>query len=145
MGLRTESRTIDGIDVTVTQHPAIRGLKLGARLTRAIGPTLGYLRGMSMQSDTAELGEALGDLFSRLEGDELTGLLRDVFAFSAATVDGKIVELTSDARIDMAFEGRVRTMIAAALFAIEVNFADFFGGASSGPGPRPAPGAKSEE
>lgn len=118
MGLKTERRTIDGLEIEVTQFSALRGLEMAARTARAYAPVLVS----GGKADAA--GVAV--LFSEMAPGELRSLVGDLLASSTARHEGKLVALDSEERIARVFEGRLPALLKAAAFAAEVNFGDFF-------------------
>lgn len=129
MALRTEAREIDGLIVTVTQFPALRALGLATRVAQAIAPALS--QGLSTTSPLALL-------FSGMDSDATEKLAVDMLASTTAQLEGRDVLLMNRAMIDVAFAGRLPTMVKAVAFAIEVNFSSFFtelNGAPDDPAP----------
>lgn len=130
MGLKTETETIDGLEVSCTQFPAMRSLGLMTRLGNALAPMLAVLpAGTSLDSDATDVAPALGHALGALKPEEAQALVRDVVAGTSVIVDGKRVELTDGARIGVVFDGRLGALLQVAWFAIRVNFADFIGAA----------------
>jgi len=137
MALRTETREIAGVEVTSTQFPAMRSLRLMTRLGKVLAPLLGGLDGvdlktlkMTSQIDLSALGRALSAAFVQLAEQDAAQLALDILASSVALVDGRRVELTSTAKIDGVFDGNLKGLLGAIRFAVEVNYGDFFSGAA---------------
>lgn len=145
MGLKTEIRTIDGLEVRSAQLPALRTLALSAKLGRVAAPALGRLGGLSLRSSVADLIPAIMDLCSRLGEGEVESLATEILAATSVTVDDgkgpRLVTLNNRQAIDSVFSGRFRTMLYVIVFALEVNYSDFFA-ESPAPG-TPAGGGKS--
>lgn len=142
MALKTETRDIDGLTVTSTQLPAMRSFALMARLGKVIAPALGMVEGVSLTSGIGALAPALAQLFAQLDGAEAESLAREVLASTSVVVDGRRLELSRTEMINLAFEGRIKTMLATLKFALEVNYGDFFaGGLSGAAAPAPSPPA----
>lgn len=133
--LKKETRTIDGLDFATMQLPAMTAFGLIPRLGRVVAPTLSKLSGMNGADD---VGPALAELFSKLDPAEAQSLARDLLRATTVTIDGKTLTLDSDAKIDIAFGGRLTTLLKAAWFAVQVNFADFLEAASVASGPAKA-------
>ncbi len=135
MALRTESREIDGLLITVTQFPALKALGLATRVAQAIAPAL--VNGVVPTS-----GVAL--LFAGMDAEQTVKLSTDMLAGSTARVDGREFALIGQAAIDEVFSGRLPTLLKAVMYAVEQNFSDFFDELRSGgddpAGPRPASG-----
>lgn len=114
--LRTETKTVAGFLVTVTQLPCMRSL--------ALLPKLHLLDDIGLAS-----------------GAELQALARDLL--SGVTVQSKEtgrVDLLSDTAIHAALGGDVKSLLDIMRFAAEVNF--FPTGTESAPDDQPAPGAE---
>jgi hypothetical protein len=72
---------------------------------------------------------ALHGVFKNLmTSGEFVPLIRDLNASTQVEVDGKIVGLTDERKIGSVFDGNLRLLIETTLFAIEVNYGDFFAG-----------------
>lgn len=126
MGQKTEKKTIDGLEFTTTQLPAMKGLALGTRLGRALGPALAKASGLAGTQDVAELAPAIAALFSTLDGAEAQALTKDILISTQVEMEGKLISLNSTEMIDHVFTGRLGALLQALRFALEVNFSDFF-------------------
>lgn len=140
MGLKTDKRTIDGIEIHVTQFAAMRGFAVASKVAKVVTPVLPHLKGVTMQTEIADLAPAIGELFSRLDENEGQALVRDLLAGACAVRDGQQIPLNTDDRINLAFEGNMMAMLRAALFAAEVNFSDFFAGSATSSAALPSAG-----
>jgi hypothetical protein len=122
-----KSRTIDGHTYEVQELPARLALRTLNRLSRHTLPALARAFGAAKSEslddiDTGELGAALETLFEHLTDDELDGLTETLLK-DVSLVDGKPLW----AQMDVHFQGRMLALLKLLGFAIEVNFADFFG------------------
>lgn len=136
MSLKTSTRSIDGMDVSVTQLPARKGLKLAGKLGRIIAPVLSHINGVSLDSDLTALAPALTALFSNLEDRDYDTLLLEILCMTAVVTQGHRHELTSLEKIDFVFGGDMPKLVKVCAYALEVNFGDFIAGglsASSAP------------
>lgn len=128
--IEDQTKVIDGLSVRVSQHPARKAARLLAKVGRTIGPAIGALRGMSaddLKKDVADLTPILSALFARLEDDVVDGLITDLLSCTSVTdVDGNVHQLATASKIDHVFTGRLRSLISACAFALEVNFKGFF-------------------
>lgn len=125
--LKTEDREIEGLAVKTTQLPALRALNLMAKLGRVLAPIVGSVPGLSMQAfDLSRLGPALGLIFAQLNEGEASKLAREILVSTRVTVDGKFIELTSDAAINGVFDGRIPALLLTMGFVLEVNYSGFF-------------------
>lgn len=124
MPLKTETKTIDGLDVRVTQFGARRAHRLNFRLLRLLGPTLLPIAARGeIDLGNLDLGAALASLDER----EAEPLLLEVLAGTQVVVDGRVLDMNRPEMLDAAFDGRLLTMYKAALFALQVNYGDFIG------------------
>lgn len=126
MGQKTEKKTIDGLEFTTTQLPAMKALALGTRLGRALGPALAKASGLAGSQDVAELAPAVAALFSQLDGPEAQALTREIFVATQVEFEGKLIPLATTEMIDHVFTGRLGALLSTLRFVLEVNFADFF-------------------
>lgn len=130
--LKTETRIIEGLSVTVTQLPVLTAYAVFARLGKVLGPAIGKLAGFSMTDvgslDVSELTPALSELLGGLcEEESLVPLL---LSSSYVVVDGSKIELTDPMKINHAYAGKFKAMLLSLKFSIEVNFGDFLSGES---------------
>lgn len=143
MARRTLSRTIDGIEVTVTQFPVSRSLPLTATLMKVAGPAIGKLAPMLGggldglgKTNVDGLAPALVALADGLSEVEIVKLLADILGGTlVVTTDegGKLRKHDlsgGSAAIDRAFDGNLMTVFRVAAFALEVNFGSFFDGSA---------------
>lgn len=132
--LKTETRSIGDLEVTVTQLPVMRATPLMAKIAKAIAPALNRLElgalGSSLATSNVDaLVPAFGEMLTRLDEVELMAIARGVLASAVVVTDGKRLSLNSDEMINLAFEGRGAAFLQTIRFALEVNFSDFFAGA----------------
>ena len=117
MSVRTETRSVRGVELTCTQFPARRALAMMERVAK-------FERGL-------------------LSGGELESWPQQLLACCTALVDGKQIPLNSGEMIDAVFSGRLPALADAMAFAIEVNYGDFSDGAPGLDGARPSQGSGS--
>lgn len=137
--LKTEERTIGGSAYKVTQLGASAGMQLMVRLTKVLGPVLGELtRGMgegetdlmSVRGDA--LAGALQQLGEKLNYEDLDYVCETLGAFTeVSNGDGKWLRLKRDIR-EVHFAGNYGDLFRWLGFALEVNYASFFGGSDVG-------------
>lgn len=128
---KSETRTIEGFEVTVQVLPATRSLPLLPRVTKMVGAAIAAGAG----SDSN-----LGSVFLHADGAELLSLAGELLASAQVKHEGRLRTLDR-ATIDLVYTGRIKALLAAAWFAVEVNYADFFAGASAtGPDPEASAG-----
>lgn len=133
--LKSDTREIGDLKVTVTQLPPRRAFRLAAKLAKYLAPALAGLKADTELSLEA-LTPALGAMMRELEDDDLDRLLSDLFASTSVIVtdakgQARKHDLVTPEAIDRAFEGQLKHMLTAMRFSLEVNFGDFF----EGPGP----------
>lgn len=132
---QTETRYFDelGGDVTVQKLPAMKAQLLWLRLARVAGPAIGKLvetlDGEKVRDFAAGsgggvngIGEALNLLVSRLTVEEFDQLRRELL--QGVFFGGQPITKTAD----VVFMGKTLALWKVLAFALEVNFADFFGG-----------------
>jgi hypothetical protein len=147
--IKTESKTVDGIQVTTTQLPAMRAFKLFFRLVRLIGPALGAFGDFDPKTDLKEVMKAMSPsfmaAFSSLDPEEATALACAILENTVAFIPGQgNIQLNNQAALDIVFSGRVKAMLNVVVFAVQVNFSDFFDGdAPAVPASVPGPVANS--
>lgn len=132
--VKSEETVIDGIELRTTQLPAMRAFALLARLIKALGPVLGSLAELDPAAEISLAAPALAGALSTLDPREAATLVQDVFAATAAKpAGGKFIELIGPGNIDLAFSGRLKTMLMALAWVLKVNYADFFDAAPAAP------------
>lgn len=112
MPAKTETKTIDGLEVTTTQFPAMQAVGLFARLARVDG------------------GQNIG----KISPDELQSLIADCLRSTTVTMrpaggQARLVPLTSQADIDAVFSGSFATLIKTWGWVVDINFGTFKQGA----------------
>lgn len=131
--METRERSIGGHSYRVTQFPGRMGLRLQVRLVKLLGPAVGTLAAdgnvMDAQIDGGMIGKAVGLLADRLEEDAVEKLVVELL--SGTRRDGG--EL-GGAQIDLAFAGHYGELLQVLAFVIEVNYGDFLGALTTGPG-----------
>jgi hypothetical protein len=147
--IKSESKTIEGIQVTTTQLPAMRAFKLFFRLVRLIGPTLGALGDFDPKTDLKDVMKVMSPAFmtsfASLDPDEATALACAILENTTAFLPGQgNLQLNGQAALDAVFSGRIKTLLNVVVFAVQINFADFFDGvAPATPPSAPGPAASS--
>ena len=139
---KSDSKTIQdaqgSIDLKSTQLPARRAFKLLTRLGKLLSRSLVDVKKIN-HKDPESLVRALMSLFDSLEPEEADTLSLQILEGTLAVVGGRAVTLSNGDAIDTVFSGRLLAMFKAMVFALEVNFRDFFHElASSVPAPAPA-------
>ncbi len=126
--LKTQTKEIDGFQVTSTQLDVWRALRLFTRLGKIVSPALAKAKDVTMFSDVRQLAPAFGELFSQVDGDVAEDLARAMLESTVIVVDGKQIPLNSREMFMTAFNGRLETLLAVMRFSFEVNFGDFWQG-----------------
>lgn len=119
----TQTETIDGMIVSVSQLPYWKASPLAYRIAKVLLPALGKLGGAGTklaEVDLEKIGEAAQFVFANLSENEFKQLQRDLL--ETTVVDG--VPLLPV--IDTKLQGKVFTGLKILVFAGRVNFADFF-------------------
>jgi hypothetical protein len=123
--IEPREKEIDGIKFTVRQLPAMKALRMLNRLTRTVGPAVASLGAGGL--DMASLPEALAKLGEKLSDAELESITRELLADTTfQPVDGgpggELMKV-----FDQTLAGRPETTLKLLAFALEANFANFFG------------------
>ena len=142
MAIKTEEKQIGACIYRVSQLGAIKGRAAFLRLVKALGPIAGGLvDAKGKQAASLDLGDLMARL--TLTEDDLT-FFCDLFAEKTFIVksDGKTPRL--DHCFDDHFAGRYLEMIQWLAFAVQVNFADFFGAALNAASGQASPSAPTE-
>lgn len=153
---KIKSHDIDGYTYTVVQLPATVGRKLSVEFARAIVPAVAALVGdktdgggvsgselqglMGKKVDAAGLQKALDSLFANLPDtriDEIMQLLSQHTDIYGPEYGDQGAPL--DKQFDEHFAGRYKAMYRWLLFAVRVNFQDFFDGFGVDPKPEGTP------
>ena len=128
---KSETETIDGLEVKVTQLPALRAFNLLARLGKMLAPLIKAGSKMSLDDDVSKLAPVIGEALSQLDDQGASDLAIQILASTSVIQDGKIKPLNQPELIDSVFTGRMQTMLKTLAFTLKVNFADFFDQASA--------------
>lgn len=130
MGLQSETRNIEGYDVTVMQFDFIRSSKLMAKLGKLIFPALGgSLSGLDIAA-----------LFNAIDPAELPGLMGEVLSQTTVVMNGKQFPLDRQENINLAFNGNLKFGFSVLRFALEVNYRNFWSAGFGSDDPSPAAG-----
>jgi hypothetical protein len=145
MGLQTKELRVGALRIQTTQFPAVQAFRLWARILPLITPGLGRLPALRSLK-LADLGEfdvgaflpALGTIVAQLTPDLAESLMYELLSETEVTYPrgGKLaaLKLNSQAAIDEVFGGDVGALLRTMKHALEVNFAGFGIGASTGLG-----------
>jgi len=117
-----DERNIDGTLYSVSQLPASRGLEMFGRLSGLVGPAAleALAKGASLDKDLQTLAPAAVMLFARLQPGDLSGIAKELLGPAAA--DSKPLAPVFETH----FQGRIVHLFKVLLFAVEVNYRDFF-------------------
>ena len=116
--IETKEKEVGGSTYSVTQMPAIRALKVQARLLRLIGPSFAA---MIASGDDSSIPMAITLLTDKLDEKTFENLVLELT--QGVRKDG--IELTRS-KIDLDFAGNLNELFRVLQFILEVNFADFF-------------------
>lgn len=132
MGIESKERTIDGVQYTVTQFPARKGLKLKFRLARLLAPSLGPLFGsvdkvnlknaaalLNSKIDPAMVGKAFGMLFASSDPDQLLNLVMTLLCDTRR--EGLEID---DALFDREFAANYGHLYSVLSFVLDVNYSN---------------------
>ncbi len=142
-----EEREINDLTVVTRQLPPMRAYRLLARLGKFAGPIARALTPASLvkikAGDYAAAIPVALSVFIDLKDDDAEELALDILrgSFAKMTVGGKtkLVSLETTDNVNAAFEGNLKAMLGAMMFALEVNYKDFFAGRGTPPPPDASP------
>jgi len=133
-----ETKVIDGCTYTVQMLPGTKAWKMGLRLAKMLGPSLGKAidgaegdlqKLMNTQLDSSFLSDAITMLAERIEEVEVELIVQQLA--EVTLVDGKPLKTI----FDLHFQGNPVGVVKWLAFAIKTNFGPFSQGlASAGPG-----------
>ena len=133
---QTKEKVIDGTTYRVTLLGARAGRAMLVRLTKLIGPALASFvegtlqaKGGATESISTGIAEAVRELTARISEAEFASISDELAKHTAVVVDDgreRREPQLSDI-FDAHFSGRYAAMMAWLGFALEANFASFFG------------------
>ena len=106
--------------LTVQQLPAMKSVKLLARLGRVLGTGLGLLA----TGDESKVGEAIPAIFEKLNEAEAEHMI-DALLFTGGLIEVKGQQLPIKDVFNIEFSGQMAAVIRALVFALKVNYGDF--------------------
>jgi hypothetical protein len=139
-GPRTETKTIDELQVTTTQLPPMSALVLSKRILPLVGPLLAPVSAIAAQmpkdaDGTIKLDpdliagalaaldmDSIGAAFATLSDSDLERLTFKLLAGTSVKVDNEYRSLLTENDINAVFSGSFLTMLKAMWFAVVVNF-----------------------
>lgn len=118
-----QTKVIDGLEYTVTPLGAGAGLKMLAELLKMLGPVV---ENITVTKDVETLlRQAFGIVSEKLDGDAIERMARALSEQTRVRMpDGKQPVLATG--FDAHFAGNYMALGEFLVFALEVNFADFF-------------------
>lgn len=122
--LEGHSREIGGKLWTITLLPATKGLDVGRRLVKILGPAIGQAAGLAgeggiMDADVSRLSGVLGSLAEHLGEPDTAALVKELATVNVQC-DGEPVTVQN---FDIVFAGDYGTLMALVAFVVETNFA----------------------
>lgn len=121
--IKSEEKIIDGVNYTVTQFPARRGIKIQTKLAKLLGPTFAALntgKGSILDQDVGNLSGAVNALVGRLDEDYVVNFVLELLMCTRR--EGK--EIT-EGLFDTVYAGNYKELYKAILFVLEVNYGSF--------------------
>ena len=134
MPRETKTETIDGLKVTVTQHPAVAAMLMWSRFVPVLTPFLrslpaGFKFSEIENVSVATLAPAIAAAAEKLPPSKLEELLLELFKYTEVVFKrgSKPVNVSFADRdmIDEALGANVGALMKIARFALKANFASF--------------------
>jgi hypothetical protein len=123
-------RSFGDITVRVVQLPAMKALRLYPRLAKVLGSALRELKLDGKLGDiSVEIaGKMLESFGANVSPDELENLVQTLLGEASVTYPVEEGQRTGEFSkvASLAFAGQTMTLMRVVLFALEVNFADFW-------------------
>jgi hypothetical protein len=110
MAMQAETK-IGDLDVQVSKLPAMRALKLAARIAKVLGPAL---------ASGGKPDSAAQALFDRLDADELEKIVREIL--TSTLIGGRPV----NDLFDVLFADRLQDIVSLVTFVFNFQFSSFF-------------------
>lgn len=127
--IEPQKKTIDGFEIQISPLPALQATRVFHRLGKCISPSLakgmGLVRGEKVDLASLELsslGGAFSSFFETCSENDLMYFIDQLLG--SAIVDNKMLKGV----IDVVFQAKILTLFKVLVFAIEVNYSDFFKG-----------------
>jgi hypothetical protein len=121
----TKTRDIGGCTFAIQQLPGMRAAKLFHKLSSALAPAIGAAFGKGMDGEVDNLGEAAKLLFDRLPASEFEAVIRELLETATIAREGMTMPLMPV--FDDVMAGKMKDLMGVLVFALEVNYGDFFG------------------
>lgn len=126
-----ESKTIEGLEVTVVKLEPVAAYMLLARVGPVLLPALLASKGVQLTGGIESLAPAAKAMLDGLTPEAAKAIMLDVFQSTSVIVrsagEPRRYDLCGGiGEINKAFAGKFKGMLAALWFAIGVQFADFF-------------------
>lgn len=121
--LEAFERVIDGEAWKVTLLPTTKGLDIGRRLLKLVGPAFGTAVGAVgpegiLDADVGKLGAALGSLSEKLGEPDAAALVKELVTTGVFLNDAPLTV----GSFEVVFQGKYATLLQVAMFVIEVNY-----------------------
>jgi hypothetical protein len=128
--LEPSTKNIDGLTIVISPLPARQGLRVLHRLGKSISPSVSRMIGLArggMEIDLSELdvvslSQALSNFFETCSEKDLDYFI-DQLLDAAIVNNQRLLDV-----VNTVFQAKVLTLLKVLVFAVEVNYQDFFGG-----------------
>lgn len=135
--LEAKEKVIDGVSYKVHQLGARKALRMLQRIIKIVGPGIatgiqgvdgqgGFQAMAEMDIGKLALGQAVKELADRLDEAVVDGIVDELAQVTVVVKGDKQPALS--AIFDLHFAGKMKQLFQWLLFALEVQFGDFFGG-----------------
>lgn len=120
-----QTKTIDGHEFQVSQLPGMRGLKVFTRLSKVLGAGLAGAFGAKTNE---ERGVALLSLLQHVDEADVEYVTKELFSVALVKPPDSEKFGPVNPVFDRVFQGRIDLLFKALVFALQVNYGDFFKG-----------------
>ena len=142
--LKSETRTIGGMEFIVTQMPGRESMRMFARLSKLLGPAIAEAVGSGnvealLGKKVESLGSAITTLLDDLDVVEFESITEAFAAHTTVKGDGQSKHAPLKDMFDLVFAGKMGVLMSWLGMSITVNYETFLADLQ----PAPAPGSGS--
>lgn len=124
MAIELQTREIDGFKIELSPLPARPSLSVWYRLAKSVSPSMAQAVGVLQAGEL--LGLDIGDLAGSLTSFFANCSEQDLFFFVDTLLEPCLVNgAPFKSTMNLAFQGKIFSLLKLLVFAVEVNYADF--------------------